>query len=130
MSGMHSMAGPRRDGISPPFLLVSRSLLSLFAFLLLATPWTEGYRLLDNFPRGQDSEVSLLAILVFLGIVLLLSRSARLRMCSLLLLSRLWQFALRGTRPFQRFVHDYAFAQAIPPPMSSLPKAFDIPLQL
>jgi len=46
----------------------------LVALLLAVIPWSERYSLLDNFPQGQDTEFSILAFLVFLGLMLLLAR--------------------------------------------------------
>ena len=63
--------------VSCGFLFASRSLLTLFIAILAATPWTEGYRLLDNFPRGQDSELNVLALVAFLALFLLLTRVSR-----------------------------------------------------
>lgn len=74
------MAGKITGDVSGKFVLATRFLLSTFTLLLLLTPWTEGYRLLDNFPRGQDSELNILALVAFFGLVLLLARSSRTRL--------------------------------------------------
>jgi hypothetical protein len=117
--------------VSSWFLLASRTLLCLFAVLLVATPWTEGYRLLDNFPRGQDSELNILALLAFLGLVLLLTRSARRKLRSLLLRNWLWML-LHPTAIFQRpSLHGhYSIPPAAPPLLGSCPGAFNPPLQI
>jgi len=66
-------ASPRQD--PGHFLLFSRVFVWLVALLLAAIPWSERYSMLDNFPRGQDTEFSLLAFLLFFGLMLLLARS-------------------------------------------------------
>jgi hypothetical protein len=43
------------------------------ALLIIVAPWTEHYSTFDNFPRGQDLELSLFAFLGFLCLVLLLA---------------------------------------------------------
>jgi hypothetical protein len=124
-------ARTERDEVSCWFLLASRTLLCLFAVLLVATPWTEGYRLLDNFPTGQDSELNILALLAFLGLVLLITRSARRKLRSLLL--RDWLcLRLHPAALFQRpSLHGhYSVLAAIPPLLGSCPSAFNLPLQI
>lgn len=130
MTRRRKTAGTRNEGVSWLFLLASRTLLTLFAVLLFATPWTEGYRLLDNFPTGQDSELNLLALLAFLGLVLLIIRSARRRLRSLLW--RDWfSLLLRARSVFQQTV--YAHCSILfesPPLLSANPGAFNAPLQI
>jgi hypothetical protein len=124
-------ADTKRDEVSCCFLLVSRSLLCLFTVLLVATPWTEGYRLLDNFPRGQDSELNILALLAFLGLVLLITRSARRKLRSLLF--RDWLcLLLNPAALFQRpsLNGHYSVPPATPPLLGSRPSAFNLPLQI
>lgn len=58
------------------FVLLSRVLLWLVAVLLAVMPWSERYSMLDNFPHGQDTEFTLLAFLIFLGLMLLLAHSS------------------------------------------------------
>jgi hypothetical protein len=124
------MAGGTKERVSPAFVVLSRGLLFLFASWLLISPWTEGYRLLDNFPRGQDSELSLLAILAFLGIVLLIGRSARRRVSSLLLLSFLRVACVAGTRQLGKVSHLKTDGGVESPPYGPAVSAFRTPLQI
>lgn len=131
MSRGRKTAGRRRDDVSCSFLLASRALLSLFAILLLATPWTESYRLLDNFPTGQDSELNILALVAFLGLVLLITRSARRRLRSLLL--RKWlSLPLHAASRLQRLsLHGHcSVLAAMPPLLGGSGGAFNQPLQI
>ena len=131
MSRRRKTAGTKRDEVSCCFLRATQTLLSLFAILLLATPWTEGYRLLDNFPSGQDSEINILAILAFLGLVLLIVRSARRRLRNLLWRNWFW-LLLDPASLFQRAsLHGhYSVPPASPPLLGSCPGAFNLPLQI
>lgn len=131
MSRRRKTAGTKRDEISCLFLLASRTLLCLFAVLLVATPWTEGYRLLDNFPRGQDSELNILALLAFLGLVLLITRSARRKLRTLLLRSWLWMLLHPAALFHRASLHGhYSIPPAAPPLLGSCPGAFNLPLQI
>lgn len=80
------------------YVAACRVLLSLIVLLLLVTPWTEGYHLFDNFPHGQDSEVHLLALLAFLGMVLLLARSSNRSISFALTLVAWVQLVFRHSR--------------------------------
>jgi hypothetical protein len=102
------------------------------AFLLLVSPWTEGYRLLDNFPHGQDSELSLLALLTFLGLVLLLARACTRNVCTLLNVGS-WLSSVFQT--FFCMLADPPAAAALPlrhiPPLGRVSAgSFNIPLQI
>ena len=130
MSREHRMAGSARERVSPTFVVLSRCLLFLFASWLLISPWTEGYRLLDNFPRGQDSELNLLAMLAFLGIVLLIGRSAGRRVSSLLLLSLLRVLGAVGLRQLCTASHTQTDVQVTSPPFGPPLSAFRTPLQI
>jgi hypothetical protein len=46
----------------------------LMVTLLVAGPWTEHYGTFDNFPHGQDFELSLFAFLALLCLILLLAQ--------------------------------------------------------
>ena len=61
------------DQFSRSLLAGSRVLMCLFALLLAVAPWTEHFGTFDNFPHGQDFELSLLAFLALLCLVLLLA---------------------------------------------------------
>lgn len=47
--------------------------MGLISVLLVVSPWTEHFGTFDNFPHGQDFELSLLAFLALLCLVLLLA---------------------------------------------------------
>lgn len=131
MNRRSGTAGGKRDDVSCCFLLAGRTLISVFAVLLLATPWTEGYRLLDNFPTGQDSELNILALVAFLGLVLLITRSARRKLRNLLL--RNWPcLLLHPTALFQRpSLNGHSSVPAgAPPLLASCQGAFNLPLQI
>ena len=130
VSRRRKMAAPGRDEVSHSFLFVSRALLFLFGLLLLVSPWTEGYRLLDNFPSGQDSELNILALLAFLGLVLLITRSARRRLRSFLLLKWLWFLPDSGSPLFRASLHGHHSVSAAPPLIGRPPSAFNLPLQI
>jgi hypothetical protein len=114
------------------FIALCRTLLALIGLLLVVTPWTEGYRLLDNFPRGQDSEVHLLALLAFFGMVLLLARSCN-GSVSLALTFALWvRFVWRRVLRIAFGLEQSApvLARHIPPLPGSLRASFNLPLQI
>ncbi len=67
-----STSGAKIEGFSRALALASRVIIGLMALLLVVAPWTEHYGTFDNFPRGQDFELSLFAFLGFLCLVLLL----------------------------------------------------------
>jgi hypothetical protein len=102
------------------------------ALLLLVSPWTEGYRLLDNFPHGQDSEVSLLALLVFLGLALLLARACNRSVCTLLNLGCWFSSVFQD---FLCLLPDPQLGPAlslryIPPLQRASAGSFSVPLQI
>ena len=124
-------AGRRCDDVSCCFLFASRTVIALFVILLVATPWTESYRLLDNFPTGQDSELNILALVAFLALVLLITRSARRKLRNLLL--RRWLLLLlHPASLLQRpSLHRHCLAVAAAPPLLGCsPGAFNPPLQI
>ena len=124
-------AGRKSDDVSRCFLFASRTLIGLFVILLVATPWTESYRLLDNFPTGQDSELNILALVAFLALVLLIIRSSRRNLRNLLF--RKWLLLLlHPALLFQRpSLHGHCSAHpAAPPLLGSPPGAFNLQLQI
>lgn len=54
--------------------------MGMMAALLVIAPWTEHYRTFDNFPHGQDVELSVLAFLAFVSLVLVLAQQRRGRL--------------------------------------------------
>jgi hypothetical protein len=114
------------------FIALCRTLMALIGLLLAVTPWTEGYRLLDNFPRGQDSEVHLLALLAFFGMVLLLARSCNASVCLALTfaswLSSVWRRVLRIPCGLERPTP--VLARHIPPLPGGSRASFNLPLQI
>jgi len=126
------IAGNAPNDASPNFVLASRIVLLLIAQLLIASPWTEGYRLLDNFPREQDSELNLIALLAFLGLILLLVRASRRSLRAMFALRNWLWFVLRpmwltGSRALHRPAVD---APVIPPLLVWSLGAFSLPLQI
>jgi hypothetical protein len=124
------MAGKTECDVSGMFVIATRFLLSTFTLLLLLTPWTEGYRLLDNFPRGQDSELNILALLAFFGLVLLLARSSRTRLRAFPLL-RNWLWLLldpAGAADTPSLHGRYMLAPSPPPPLESSFGLLNVPL--
>jgi hypothetical protein len=117
---------------SGSFALLSRVLLSLVGLLLVVTPWSERYSMLDNFPHGQDTEFSILAFFVFLGLMLLLARSCR----SLLGTLMKWCKALFTSVHSGSLVLPYlplslaGIAAHEHPPGISQTGAFNLPLQI
>lgn len=117
----------RKDGndVSRKFVLASRILLLLMALLLAITPWTEGYRLLDNFPRGQDSELNVIALVAFLGLVLLLTRFSRRALRAIVALT----YALAQPVPFGASTVRFSCGALIRPAVTaSPPVVFNLPL--
>ena len=122
--GRKTAARKATNDLSRHFILASRLLISLFTLLLVATPWTEGYRLLDNFPRSQDSELNLLALVAFLGLILLLTRSCRKKIRALVTIGHWLATILRqvpALRPGMLPLDQPALAE-------SPPGAFNLPL--
>jgi hypothetical protein len=124
------MAGKTEGDVSGMFVIAARLLLSTFTLLLLLTPWTESYRLLDNFPRGQDSELNILALLAFLGLVLLLARSSRSRLRAFPLLRNwLWLLLDPAVPVDNPSLHGrYTLAPSPPAPLESSFGVFNLPL--
>jgi hypothetical protein len=54
--------------------------MSLIVALLFVAPWTEHYSTFDNFPHGQDFELSLFAFLALGCLVLLLAQLRKQRL--------------------------------------------------
>jgi hypothetical protein len=61
------------DRFSRLLMVGTRVLMCLIGLLLVVAPWTEHFATFDNFPNGQDVELSLLAFLALLCLVLLLA---------------------------------------------------------
>ena len=121
----------RADGFSRSLMAGSRVLMGLIALLLAVAPWTEHFGTFDNFPHGQDFELSVLAFLALLCLVLLLAvlRKRGLKdifavRASLPLM--VWEL---GGRPKRGHVWT-ANACNSPPLPSPSPGAFNRPLQI
>ena len=125
----------KRPGASPQqdpghFLLFSRVFVWLVALLLAVIPWSERYSMLDNFPRGQDTEFSLLAFLLFLGLMLLLARSRTSILGALIKWCESVSVLARSGRTV---LHAIALSLPLeygPEPPGPPLAAFDIPLQI
>jgi hypothetical protein len=70
----------KTEGFSQSLVVASRVLMSLIVALLFVAPWTEHYGTFDNFPHGQDFELSLFAFLALLCLVLLLAQLRKQRL--------------------------------------------------
>jgi hypothetical protein len=132
VSRRRQITGTTRDDVSPSFLAISRVLISLMGVLLLVTPWTEGYRLLDNFPRGQDSEIHLLALLAFLGLALLLARSSKQSVCTVLILADLLLLLLHNALSLLPGLERWPIVAIRHPPPGQSPSlaSLSLPLQI
>jgi hypothetical protein len=120
----HKKSAGAANEVSHCFLLAGRLLVSLFALLVAATPWTEGYRLLDNFPHGQDAEPNLLALIAFLGLVLLLTRSCRKALRALVALAHWLATLIQNTE----IAHPRTLSIAEPAITASPPHVLSLPL--
>jgi hypothetical protein len=69
-----STGGAKIEGFSQSLVVASRVLMWLIVVLLFVAPWTEHYGTFDNFPHGQDFELSLFAFLALLCLMLLLAQ--------------------------------------------------------
>jgi hypothetical protein len=76
-----SASGAKIERFSKSLAVASRLLMCLMVALLSVAPWTEHYGTFDNFPHGQDFELSLFAFLALLCLMLLLAllRKQRLK---------------------------------------------------
>lgn len=75
-----STSGAEIEGFSHSLVVASRVLMWLMVVLLFVAPWTEHYGTFDNFPHGQDFELSLLTFLALLCLVLLLAQLRKQRL--------------------------------------------------
>lgn len=120
------------DDASPAFVLISRVLVVLITLLLAMIPWSERYHTLDSFPHGQDTELNLLALFVFVGLILLFVRAGKKRLRSFLATRFL---LISIIRPALALVpgahHGLALAESDDPPHpgSSL-DLYNLPLQI
>jgi hypothetical protein len=126
--------GAKSEGFSRGLVTASRVLMGLIAALLVVAPWTEHYGTFDNFPRGGDVELSLLAFLGFLCLVLLLAQLREQRLKSPPpVQDEEWEFS-RAADEWDRTCA--AARQRIsqtshsPPFASCLLGAFNLPLQI
>ena len=125
-------AGIRKtDESSRSLIASSRVLICLIALLLAVAPWTEHFGTFDNFPHGQDFELSLLAFLALLCLVLLLA-VLRKRGLKDIFAVRAWGPLVvwdLGGKPKPGFACT-ANACHSPPLPSPLVGAFNLPLQI
>lgn len=120
------------DDPSPAFILLSRILIGLIALLLLIIPWSERCNTLDSFPHSHDTELSLLAVFAFFGLVLLFVRAAKRRLRNLLavryMLFLLIPLAVSLT---SHRCHGLALSEPGPPALSaSSLELYNLPLQI
>lgn len=133
MSRTQTVGGANPDDNSSAFILMGcRFLIFAISLTLAFIPWSEHYSRLDNFPRGQDSEFSLLASFVILGIILLLLRSGKRRLRSLLVVRYL---LLSIMLPAVYLISGSSHVRLLtdphhPPRSASSLDRFNIPLQI
>lgn len=133
VSRMQTDGGAIRDDPSSAFILMScRFLVFAITLTLIFIPWSEHYSRLDTFPRGEDSEFSLLASLVILGIILLLVRSGKKRLRSLLVVRYLLLAIIQlAASVISDSRHVQALTDPHHPPLPALSLGhFNIPLQI
>lgn len=132
VSQKRSNAVGQKDDALPGFVLMSRVVVALMAVLLLLMPWSEQYSALDNFPHGQDTEVSLLGFFIILGLTLLFARSRNKAVGALLVVVFVFVSVAGGAGPLARErVPGYALSTPAGPPLpSGSPGAFRVPLQI
>lgn len=115
-----------------PFILISRILVVLITLLLAVIPWSERYSILDSFPHSQDTEFNLLACFVILGLILLIARSGRKRLRTLLAFRHVLLSIVRpAVSLVPRSGHGLLLTNADDPPLprSSL-DLYNLPLQI
>lgn len=89
----------RTDRSSRALFFMSRLLMGLIATLLLVAPWTECHLQLDDFPHGQDFELSMFVFLALLCLVLLLAEQCRRGVAALFSLWAHFGLVLRSVLP-------------------------------
>jgi hypothetical protein len=125
-------AGNRANEALPVFVLLSRIVLALMGMLLLIMPWSERYSQLDNFPRGQDTELGLLMLLMSVGVALLFawSRNTAFRAWLAIAFVSLSMANFSGP-PGLRLAHVRGVSGSLARPApGSPPGAFEVPLQI
>jgi len=121
----------KADGFTRALMAGSRALMCLIALLLAVAPWTEHFGTFDNFPHGQDFELSVLAFLALLCLVLLLAALRKRGLKDIFAVRAslplmVWEL---GGRPKPGHVWT-ANACNSPPLPSPSPGAFSLPLQI
>ena len=112
-------------------MLLSRVLVWLVAAILLVIPWSERYSMLDNFPHGQDTEFSVLAFLIFIGLMLLLARSCTSFLSTLMTwCEALSAFVHSGWSLLRAFQLCLTLTTGPQHPPDTSPGAFNLPLQI
>jgi hypothetical protein len=103
----------------------------LVVLLLTVAPWTEHFGTFDNFPHGQDFELSLLAFLALLCLVLLLALRRKEGLKDIFTVSSwhsivIWKLGGRPERGFARITDSCNS----PPHRSSRSASYNLPLQI
>ncbi len=128
-----STSGAKIEAFSRSLKVASRVLIWLMAVLLSVAPWTEHYGTFDNFPHGQDFELSLFAFLALLCLVLLLAQLRKQRMKEPPAVRDDWEWCLVCEPPFampDRFRKRIAQLSHSPPRGSHSLDAYNLPLQI
>lgn len=105
----------------------------LMVGLLSVAPWTEHYGTFDNFPHGQDFELSLLAFLALLCLILLLAQMRRQRLKAPPAVRDDWEWCLICEPPVATpggLQKRIARVSHSPPPGGHPLGAYNLPLQI
>lgn len=125
------MRTQQADRFSRSLLAGSRVLMCLIALLLAVAPWTEYFGTFDNFPHGQDLELSLLAFLALVCLVLLLALRWKQGLKDIFSVSsERWPVIWKLGRIPERGSARIADACHSPPLRSGRSAAYNLPLQI
>jgi hypothetical protein len=105
----------------------------LMVTLLVVGPWTEHYGTFDNFPHGQDFELSLFAFLALLCLILLLAQLRKQWLKDPPTVRDDWEWCLMFNPPVavpETLQERIALLSHSPPRGSHSPGAHNLPLQI
>jgi hypothetical protein len=122
--------GAKVEGLSQALVRVSRLLICLIGLLLIVSPWTEYYGTFDNFPHGQDFELSLLAFLALLCLVLVLAQRRHQGMKVDRAVRHWLSLLLRTPLPLEPLLGEVECVSHAPPHRGLRLSVFNLPLQI